>query len=137
MVSELAPGMALSALLLAAIALLWLIMTSTQARRNSRQQLQRLENLQSDLRALCNAAVQVGERVNRLEQTAKQLQQRQQELGVRQDQMVSAEPEGRTYDQAIRLAQKGAPLEEIMEICDLSRGEAELITMMHRLDRTK
>lgn len=132
--SELTPVLALSALVVAVLSIVWLLVVSTRERGRAQELTQRLETLQSDVRALCNAAVQVGERVNRLEQSTKQLQQRQQELGVRQDQMVLAEPEERTYEQAIRLAQKGTPLEEIMEICDLSRGEAELITMMHRLD---
>lgn len=133
--NELTPILSLSALALAVIAIVWLALIAMRERQRAREQSSKLETVQSDMRALCNAAVQVGERVNRLEQTAKQLQQRQQELGVRQDKMVLAEPEERTYEQAIRMAQKGAALEEIMEICDLSRGEAELITMMHRLDR--
>lgn len=130
------PVAALVALALAVVAVVVSLVGSMRSGQRSAEQGRRLETMQNDLRALCNAAVQVGERVNSLEQGMKQLQQRQQELGIRQDQMVHAEPEERTYDQAIKLAQKGTPLEEIMDICNLSRGEAELITMMHRLDRS-
>jgi hypothetical protein len=124
----LALGVALFALLV------MLFMSMGQARR-AKEQAHRLDTMQNDLRALCNAAVQVGERANKLELSMKLLQQRQKELGVRQEQMGLAEPEARSYDQAIKLAQKGTSLEEIMDICDLSRGEAELIVMMHRLER--
>jgi hypothetical protein len=42
--------------------------------------------------------------------------------------------DGRAYSQAIKLVQKGASVEELMEVCGLARGEAELIAMMHRLE---
>lgn len=132
-ISEIFPLLALG---LAVLALIGILLLSLGLRQQTRGQARQLETMQNDLRALCNAAVQVGERANRLELSMKLLQQRQKELGVRQDQMVQSEPEARSYDQAIKLAQKGTPLEEIMDICDLSRGEAELITMMHRLDRS-
>jgi hypothetical protein len=76
----------------------------------------------------------MGEKVNRMEGELKALQQRQQELGVRQDKMAQSEPHDASFEQAIKLARKGSSVEEIMEICNLSRGEAELIAMMHRLD---
>ncbi|MGM0592945.1 MAG: DUF2802 domain-containing protein [Pseudomonadota bacterium] len=133
--AELTPVLALAALLLAALALLGLALLAMRLRQQWQQLERQQETMQSDLRALCNAAVQVGERVGRLEQGLKQVQQRQQELGSRQEQMVYAEPDERAYDQAVKLAQKGASLEEIMDICDLSRGEAELVTMMHRMER--
>ena len=133
MMNELWPILALLALVVAgfALAMAWLV--GQGSRRMLREQQQTLETVQKDMRALCHAAVQVGGRVNRLEQAVKQLQQRQQELGQRQDKLVHPEPEARSFEQATKLAQKGASVEELMDICDLSRGEAELIKMMHRL----
>lgn len=90
--------------------------------------------MQNDVRSLCNAAVQVGERVNRMEKGMNGLQQRQKELGLLQDKIASNEPHEISFEQAIKLARKGSSVDEIMEICDISRGEAELISMMHRLD---
>jgi hypothetical protein len=69
-----------------------------------------------------------------MEAELKGLQQRQQELGVRQDNMAHSEPLEASFEQAIKLARKGSSVEELMEICNLSRGEAELIAMMHRLE---
>lgn len=105
-----------------------------RVRRGMAEQGQSVLAMQKDLRALCNAAVQVGERLNRLEQEIKGVQSRQRELGSRQDKLDLAEPEARTFDQAVKLVRKGATVDELVEICGLSRGEAELIAMMHRLD---
>lgn len=124
---------ALLALVLGVAASAALLINTRRSAQLIQAQNQALDVLQKDLRALCNAAVQVGGRVHRLEQSLKQLQQRQQELGLRQDKLVHPEPEARSFEQAIKLAQKGASVEELMDICDLSRGEAELMSMMHRL----
>jgi HAMP domain-containing protein len=124
---------ALLALLLGVGAAVALLFNSRRTAQLIETQRQMLEMVQKDLRALCNAAVQVGGRVNSLEQSVNHLQQRQQELGLRQDKLVHPEPEARSFEQAIKLAQKGASVEELMDICDLSRGEAELMSMMHRL----
>jgi hypothetical protein len=36
------------------------------------------------------------------------------------------------YEPAIRLAQKGADVEDLVATCGLARGEAELIALLHR-----
>jgi len=93
----------------------------------------RASALQNDMRALCTAAVNVGERINQLERRLRQLALRQDELGVQQTQ---SEGEGRTFEQAAKMVRKGASVDEVVEICGLSRGEAELIAMMQRLEST-
>lgn len=123
------------ATLLLLVAVIVALLIISMRSKSQLQQLQQIQTtLQTDLRALCNAAVQMGERVNRNENELKALQQRQQELGVRQDNLVQNESQEVSFDQAIKLARKGSSVEELMEICNLSRGEAELIAMMHRLD---
>lgn len=121
-------------LIIAVIIMISLIILVMRIKDSLQQQGQSQAAMQSDLRALCNAAVQVGERVNRIEGGLKALQQRQQELGVRQDHLVQSESQEVSFEQAIKMARKGSSVEELMEICSLSRGEAELISMMHRLD---
>jgi len=116
------------ALLAALIALLW-----TLIRRNDARYLHTISYLQHDLRALCNAAVSMGERVNRLERELRRLDQRQDELGLQQQATVD-ESDGRSYNQAIKMAAKGAAVDDLVEVCGLSRSEAELLVMMHRLD---
>ena len=127
-------SIAVVALTLVAVVIVALLIFAMRIKGNMQRQLQSQTVMQTDLRALCNAAVQMGERVNRMELEFNALQQRQQELGVRQEKMVHSEPQEVSFEQAIKLARKGSSVEELMEICDLSRGEAELISMMHRLD---
>lgn len=126
--------LAVAALLLALIAVVVALTLYLRLNRLLREQHKVPAQLQSDLRALVNSAVQVGKRLRRMELQVKLLQQRQEELGVRQDKMAQVEAHEAGYDQAVKLARKGASVEELMEICNLSRGEAELIAMMHRLD---
>ena len=90
---------------------------------------------QNDLRALCNAAVNVGERVNRLELSQRKLNRRQDELGHRQEQ-IGSDNNGQSFEQAIKLARKGAGTDELMDVCGLSQGEAELLAMMQRLAKS-
>jgi predicted Holliday junction resolvase-like endonuclease len=126
--------MAIAALVLLIMVIVALLLFAIRIKGAQQQQLQSQVAMQADLRALCHSAVQVGERVNRMEAELKGLQQRQQELGVRQDNLSHSEPLEAGFEQAIRLARKGSSVEELMEICNLSRGEAELIAMMHRLE---
>ncbi len=99
-------------------------------RQSKRAQAEVVKSIQRDLRALCSAAVTLGDRVNRLEQQVRALASYQEELGMRQDRM--AQSRGPSYEQAIKMVHKGASVEDLVELCGLARGEAELITMMHR-----
>lgn len=111
------------------------LLLSLQVRRTHLRDRAAMAVLQGDLRALCGAAVAMGERVNGLERQLRQVAQRQEELGLRQEQLGAEESDGRSFEQAIKLAQRGAAVDELADICGLTRGEAELIAMMHRLDK--
>jgi len=101
-----------------------------------------MQSLQRDLRALTNAAVGVGGRVLEIER-----QQRKRPVIVttaeeQQSQTYSAAPieyynssSNQPYEQAIRMAQTGASVDDIVNVCGLSQSEAELVSMMHRLDK--
>ncbi len=121
--------------LMAALALVALIAVAGYAaqRRAAARQDAALRSLQNDLRALCNAAVGMGDRVNQMERRLRQVSERQEALGLRQEQLNQEDPEARSYTQAIKMAHKGAAVDDLIEVCGLSRGEAELVAMMHRL----
>lgn len=121
--------------LMAALALVGLLAVAGIAaqRRVAARQDAALRSLQNDLRALCNAAVGMGDRVNQMERRLRQVAERQEALGLRQDQLNQEDPEARSYTQAIKMAHKGAAVDDLIEVCGLSRGEAELVAMMHRL----
>lgn len=126
--------------LLGLAALVWAFALTLALREQRRQQAEQASAnaaIQKDLRALCNAAVAVGQRINRAERRLQLLTERQEELGMRQERMDRGDPEAQSYNQAIKLATKGAGVDEIIDVCGLSRGEAELIAMMHRLEQAK
>ena len=122
-----------------------LIMSLVSLRRQRKQQaLQSLsmQSLQRDLRALANAAVGVGGRVLEIE--------RHQRKGLNPAVVVTEEHQqpasftapveyynssSQPYEQAIRMAQTGASTDDIVNVCGLSKSEAGLVSMMHRLDK--
>ena len=57
------------------------------------------------------------------------------QLRARQDQLELRGPEGHPYAQAIALAKRGAPPQELVSTFGLSPGEAELLLRMHRQQR--
>jgi hypothetical protein len=87
-----------------------------------------IDSLQSDLAVLCKAAVGVDRRITRLEQQQKLQHERQDKLELRDSGMQS-------YGQAAKLVQKGADINELMDTCGLSFGEAELIKILHQQGR--
>jgi hypothetical protein len=101
--------------------------------RRLQEERARVTALQNDLRALCNSAVNVGARINAVEQRLRQLSLRQDQLGMQQQ----GAGEGRSFDQAAKMVRKGASIDEVVDVCGLSRGEAELVAMMQRLEANK
>jgi len=86
---------------------------------------QRIRQLEQELGALCSASVGAGEHVVKLEQQVQRAVERQNQLEMR----AIAE---RPYSQANQLVEKGANINELVETCGLTRGEAELLVMMRR-----
>jgi len=114
--------------LLLAGCLILLLLNLLRGRRQGRAGRDpRIESLQRDLRALASAAVGMGERVLEVERRQRRLAEQQQSLEL-------FESANQPYEQAIHLAHQGADAEELVATCGLSRSEAELITMMHRLE---
>ena len=104
--------------------LMWRLRVREQDDERLHQEVQRLRD---DLGALCSGAVGVSERVARIEQ-------RLQRVSERQEQMESSTPESQPYDKAVELARKGATADELVAKCGLTKGEADLVVMMHRMD---
>jgi predicted nucleic acid-binding Zn-ribbon protein len=96
--------------------------------RKLAEQAREISTLRDDLGALCSGAVGVSERVARLEQRLRRIRERQEQL-----ELAGSEPQ--PYEQAIDLALRGASVEEVATRCGISRGEAELVVMMNRMER--
>ncbi len=92
------------------------------------QHLQTIERLQADVNALCRAAKGAGEHVSRVEQLLHRLTERHDQLELRTG-------GDRSYAQAIRTVQHGGKVVDLVDNCGLTRGEAELIVMLHGVDK--
>ncbi len=92
------------------------------------QQQIRHNDLRKQMRALTSAALGMGERVLEMER-------RQKHLSERQEQVHIYESANQPYEQAIRMAEHGASIEDLVESCGVSENEAHLIDLMSRLDK--
>ena len=85
-----------------------------------------LQRIQKDIHALCAGAINLGKHMDGLEQRIRRLAERQDQLELR-------DPMEQTYAHAIRLAQKGVGVNDLVENCGLARGEAELLLRIHHV----
>ncbi len=95
--------------------------------RRIRQYDAELQMLKNDMRAVCDGSISIEEYKLSTEQQLRR-------LAERQDQTDFREPVSPTYNHAIKLVQKGVSIDELMAVCGLVRGEAELLMRLHRLN---
>ncbi len=86
----------------------------------------RLESGRRELRVLCAAASEAGDRLAEAERGLKSLRARQEQLAA------GAEGAPSGLREAAALLDRGASPEEPTELCGLARGEAELVSFLHR-----
>jgi hypothetical protein len=86
---------------------------------------ERVQQLEQELGALCSASVGAGAHLVRMEQQVQRMVERQNQLEMR----AGVE---RPYSHASQLVTRGADIDELVETCGLTRGEAELLVMMQR-----
>lgn len=104
---------------------LWSVARSQRLIRGLRKD---VNQLRSDMRALTTSSVGVGGRVLELERRLRRIAERQEEFDI-------YESANQPYEHAIAMARKGANVKQIEDMCGVSRNEAELIQMMHRLEK--
>ena len=95
-----------------------------QIKQYTIMQQKQLKELAHELQTMTNAAYGVGKRINILAGQIRELDDRQEEFDLK-------DQGSQSMTQAIALAQKGASIDELMETCEMSRGEAELLMMVH------
>ena len=94
--------------------------------RRLRQQLRtNTENMVRELHATSSGSMGVG---NRLVACERELH----ELRVRFDEMRQNDPLRGSYDEASRLVDLGADIDDLMNTCGISRPEAELVSALRR-----
>lgn len=130
LMTALQPGFAaVSVLFLVSALVLGITLLSVvRSQRQHRHLRREVMQLRNDIRALTTASVGVGGRVLELERRQRRLAQRQEEFDL-------YESANQPYEHAIAMARKGADVKEIEDMCGVSRNEAELIQMMHRLEK--
>jgi hypothetical protein len=96
---------------------------AAQLRRRLAESEERLAGLRREVEAATGIAVRAGERLRKAEATTLQLADRLGQLELR--------GEGRPYDQAIALVQHGADADRLVRNFGLTRGEADLVTLVH------
>ncbi len=94
--------------------------------------------VRQDIKNLAVAMSMLGERLVRLEDHLERLQDRLQDRDQPQTGGGgSKDGERKAFEVATKLALKGANVEELITVCGLTRGEAELIRMLHSGERAK
>jgi len=109
---------------------LWL--SALNGLRRQRRELaalqQRLDAISGDINALCAGSMGVDQRIAYLENQARGLEQRQESLETRQD-------DDQPYGEAIQLVHQGASASKLVSDLGLSYSEAELVVMLHGMDK--
>jgi len=86
-----------------------------------------LAALATRVAAAAGIGARAGERLRRLDEATSQLNDRLGQLEIRGD--------GRPYDHAIALVRHGADADRLVTHFGLSRGEADLVTLVHGRSR--
>jgi hypothetical protein len=86
------------------------------------------ERLRAECAVVAGHGAKVAERLRRLEQLSGQLGDRLGQLELR--------GEGRPFDQAIALAGQGGDADRLVSHFGLSRGEADLVSLLHGRRKT-
>lgn len=95
------------------------------SKRRDKRHISGFSELQKDQGILAESFIALEARIAKVEEAA-------QRVNERQDQLELRETISQTYDPAIKMAHKGADVEELVSTCGLARGEAELILLLHR-----
>lgn len=125
-------GLAITALIVSDIILVVLgvvVYRLYRARRDENTQADALAPLRQDLKGVSVSLSVLGERLGRLETQMGRLQERQEQQA--QALPSNKEADHRAFQVATKMALQGADVEQIVNLCGLTRGEAELIRMLH------
>ena len=120
--------MQMMSLLLLGVLLSYLIKTRKQRIKDYHD----ISELRRDLRALTTAALGVGERVLKVER--KQKNENVNNMNTNNKVSKFAHNNESSYEHAIHLVQKGADVNDLVNSCGLSQGEADLVNLLHRIN---
>jgi len=113
-------------ILVIAISIISIILLTISSRlfKINRDQADKIAGLQNQLSVLCVGAIGTDERILQFEQRLTKIKEHQNSLDLGMNAQHS-------YDHAIRLARKGAGINQLIDSCNLSDEEAHLIRRLH------
>lgn len=91
-----------------------------------KEQQRQILDLNTQLHEIRNGAIGVGSRVQEVEGKLAQAIERQAEM-----QTQYSDPQAKLYSHAMKLVERGAGVDEIIQECELPRAEAELLVSLH------
>ncbi len=117
-----------AAALLGCIGVLLLATTVRQLLGQGQQTRDVIQGLQHSVAALDGENLEHAQSRQKVETQLKR-------LGIRQDQLELRELDSLPFGHASKLVKKGAGVEDLMGVCGLTQGEAELIVTLHGLQQ--
>jgi len=111
--------------LTAIVSALICIYVLVRVKRQERQQQALINVLRNEIRAMTNGSIGMGKRLLAIERTLDITVEKQQELENR-------DPGVLAYNQAAKLMEMGASVDDLVRNCGIGRPEAELMALLHR-----
>lgn len=112
-------------LVLVVISISLTLYTLMRLRRYQRAQQALMRLLQEEVQAMTGSSIGMGKRLLQLEQHLNTTMEKQTELALR-------DPGELAYQQAARLVEMGADVDDLVSSCGIGRPEAELMALLHK-----
>lgn len=96
-----------------------------RVQRQERRHQALINVLRNEIRAMTNGSIGMGNRLLAIEKTLNLTVEKQQELENR-------DPGVLAYNQAAKLMEMGADVDDLVRSCGIGRPEAELMALLHR-----
>ena len=103
----------------------WLIHLSLRLRGQRRQTQALINVIRAEIKAMTTGSIGMGKRLKSIEHRLNLTVEKQQELENR-------DPTQLAYNQAARLMEMGADVDDLVKNCGIGRPEAELMALLHR-----
>lgn len=103
----------------------WLILLSLRLRGQRRQSQALINVIRGEIKAMTTGSIGMGKRLKSIEHRLNLTVEKQQELENR-------DPTQLAYNQAARLMEMGADVDDLVKNCGIGRPEAELMALLHR-----
>ncbi|MFY8272871.1 DUF2802 domain-containing protein [Pseudoalteromonas sp. SSDWG2] len=103
----------------------------SQAHNELQKQLTDAHHTQDQSQILRAEVAEVRSALENIAKHVQQLRGKTDELAQLQDNIAESDPQARLYSRAVKMIELGAPMEEVMQECELPRAEAELLFSLH------